>query len=276
MTTNNNHPLNIAALPLDIVWADRQANLRAVAERVGQVRPDTDIILLPELFTTAFVPEPDLIRQLAETESDMTMQAVRSMASSSRCAIAGSFLACDSGRNAFFNRAFFTEPNGDTVFCDKRHLFGLSPESKLLSPGSTSYATTRFRGWNIALGVCYDLRFPVWCRNRLVALDRAAYDVFLLPANWPDARGYALDTLARARAIENQAYMVVGNRSGSDDYGKYDGATFIVDFMGQPMASSSADDPDGFVYATADSAALAEARRRMPALADADSASIRY
>ena len=130
----------------------------------------------------------------------------------------------------------------------------------------------RFRGWNLALGVCYDLRFPVWCRNRVRA-GEYAYDAVIFAANWPDARAYALTTLLKARAIENQAYAVCANRSGSDDYGRYDGLSLIVDFLGMPMAQTQADaaDPEAPIYAVFSHDDLDKSRRKLPAAVDADS-----
>lgn len=266
------NPLTIAAFPLAIEWGDRSANLRKVESMLASLKPGTDVVVLPELFSTGFVSEQELIGQLAEPDNGPTLTHLRLLAARHRVAIAGSLLGCNPERNEFYNRAFFIEPGGETAYCNKRHLFRLSPESKLLTAGTTPYAVVRFRGWNIAVGVCYDLRFPVWCRN----VDRhgsPAYDVFLFVANWPESRGYALKTLLRARAIENQAYVVGANRSGEDDYGKYDGQTYCNDFMGREIARGESDAP---VYMTTDRTALEQYRLKMPAALDADRFSIDY
>ena len=268
----SNNPLQIAALPLNIKWANREANLVAVEQAAAGLRPGTDLLVLPELFTTAFIADPEVLHRLAEPDDGVTMTRLRQLAAERRIAIAGSFLACNESRTEFYNRAFIMEPNGETVYCNKRHLFHLSPEAKLLTPGHTPYSVVRFRGWNLAVGVCYDLRYPVWCRNRSNE-GLFAYDIFIFAANWPESRSYALETLSKARAIENQAYVVVCNRSGEDDYGTYDGLSFIHDEMGKTLAKS---DKDEIIYVEAVMTSLEETRRRMPASLDADKFTIKY
>lgn len=270
-----NSPLTIAALPLNITWADPDANLTAVESAARNLRPETDILVLPELFSTGFVADPDVFSRLAETDSDNSMTRIRAIAECHRIAVAGSFLACNDARNEFYNRGFLVQPGGEEIFVNKRHLFHVSPEANLLTQGLTPYPVARFRGWNIALGVCYDLRFPVWCRNTMCR-GRYAYDIFLLPANWPQSRAFALEALNCARAIENQAYFVAANRSGSDEYGDYDGLTFIDDYIGQRVASSNPLAPAEPVYATADREGLKKLRDYMPAGLDSDTFSINY
>lgn len=267
-----NSPLNIAILPLDIAQADRSANLKAVEETVAAMRPETDIVCLPELFSTGFIADPTLLHREAEPDNGPTMTRLRALAAKHRLALAGSFLACNDDRSEFYNRGFIIEPTGETTFVNKRHLFHVSPEAQLLQEGTTTYPVVRYRGWNIALGVCYDLRFPVWCRNTMVH-GRYAYDIFLLPANWPQSRAVALETLARARAIENQAYMIVANRSGSDEYGDYDGLSFADDYIGTRMATAPGSAP---IYVTADREGLEKLREYMPAGLDSDNFKIIY
>lgn len=270
-----NSPLTIAALPLNIAWANREANIQAVEEAIGNLKPETDILVLPELFSTGFIADPEVFRRLAETDSDQTMTHLHKLARQHKIAIAGSYLACNAERTEFYNRGFLLQPGGESVFVNKRHLFHVSPEAQLLTEGKTPYPVVRYRGWNIALGVCYDLRFPVWCRN-IMTHGRYAYDIFLLPANWPQARAFALEALNCARAIENQAYFVIANRSGSDEYGEYGGLTFIDDFVGTRVASSSPANPAAPVYAVADRAALTKLREYMPAGLDSDNFFIKY
>ena len=267
-----NAPLKIAVYPLDISWANREANIAAVEAASAALDSDTDVLVLPELFTTGFVADPDVYRRIAETDDGLTMTRIRALAKERRVAIAGSYLACNDERTEFYNRGFIVEPTGESTFVNKRHLFHVSPEAQILTAGATTYPVVRFRGWNIALGVCYDLRFPVWCRN-VMTRGRYAYDIFLLPANWPQARAVALEALSQARAIENQAYVVVANRSGSDEYGEYDGLSFVDDYIGTRVVSA----PDGeIVYATADREGLQKLRDYMPAGLDSDSFTIKY
>ena len=267
-----NAPLHIAALPLDIKLADPTANLTAIEEALAGLRSETDLLVLPELFSTGFVSNPKDIRRLAESDSGSTLTRLRQFAHAKKIAIAGSYLAHNLEATEFYNRGFFIEPNGETTYVNKRHLFHVSPEAELLTEGKTPYPVIRYRGWNIALGICYDLRFPVWCRN-VTTRARSAYDIFLLPANWPQARALALETLAKARAIENQAYYVVANRSGVDEFGEYDGLTFIEDYVGTRVAQSTTSE---IAYAVADREGLEKLRQYMPAGLDSDTFSIKY
>lgn len=265
-------PLTIAIIPLNISWANRDANLRAVENAIENLRPDVDVVVLPELFSTGFVSDPDVVQRLAETDSGPTMKRLGELAAQKRVAIAGSFLGRNEESTELYNRGFFIEPAGEAAFCSKRHLFHVSPEAQILTGGRTTYPVVRFRGWNIALGICYDLRFPVWCRNTM-SHGRYAYDIFLLPANWPQSRAVALEALSQARAIENQAYMVVANRSGSDEYGEYDGLSFAWDYIGTRLCAAGSSET---IYFTTDPEGLAKLREYMPAGLDSDTFSIKY
>lgn len=265
-------PLCIAIVPLNITWANRDANLQAVDKAVAELHPGVDVVVLPELFSTGFIADPDVYGRLAETDEGQTMTHLRQLAAKRRLAIAGSFLAHNEAATEFYNRGFFIEPNGETTYVNKRHLFHVSPEAKILTGGRAPYPVVRFRGWNLALGICYDLRFPVWCRNTMHN-GRYAYDIFLLPANWPQSRAVALEALSRARAIENQAYMVVANRSGSDEYGEYDGLSFADDYIGTRMTTAAASET---VYLTTDPEGLTKLRDYMPAGLDSDDFAITY
>lgn len=267
-----NSPLTIAILPLNIVWGDREANLRAVENAADFLQHGTDVLVLPELFSTGFIADIDRARQEAETDSGTTLTRLKAIAAAKRIAIAGSYLSCNDNGTELYNRGFFIEPNGTTTYVNKRHLFHVSPEAQMLTAGQTPYPVVRFRGWNIALGVCYDLRFPVWCRNRCIR-DRYAYDIFLLPANWPQARELALTSLAQARAIENQAYYIIANRSGVDEFGEYDGLSFAYDYIGTRMATSVDAEP---IYITTDREGLERLRQYMPAGLDADDFTLHY
>ncbi|MDE6276939.1 MAG: nitrilase family protein [Muribaculaceae bacterium] len=255
--------LNVLAMPLDIVWADREANIQQVKAAMEHMPAGIDIVVLPELFSTGFIKDPSLLTDLPETNSGPTLKTLHELAARHNCAIAGSFLA-RTARN-IYNRAFFIEPSGDETFYDKRHLFSLSSESAAYSRGSKFKPVIRFRGWNIAMIVCYDLRFPAWCRSRA-----NEYDLLLVPANWPSAREFAWRHLLIARAIENQAYVVGANRGSRDDYGEYDGLTFVFDPMGASVGKVIPEVPDA-VTASLRKSVIDEWRRRFPVSADADS-----
>lgn len=253
-----NH-LVVAAIDLDISAGKKDDNLARASEAIASLSPETDIAVLPELFTTAFIPDKAQCAALAEDNDGQTMQWARDTARKCGMAIAGSFLAQESGQ--LFNRAFFTEPNGDTIFYDKRHTFSIGRESEIISRGERQAPVARFRGWNIALSVCYDIRFPVWMRN-----DGLKYDLMLVPANWPDSRAFAWEHLLQARAIENQAYVVGANRSGSDPFGSYTDMSRIYDYQGRPIGERSG----ASTHAALSMDSLQKYRSAMPVSRDAD------
>lgn len=251
--------LNVALLPLAIRLTDRCANLDAVEESLRSLPAGTDVLVLPELFSTGYIEDPQLMRDMAETSDGPAMKRVRQWASAYNMAVAGSFLALDGG--ALYNRGFFVEPSGDTTFYDKKHLFSLSAEGSIMSPGTEAIPVIRFRGWNISMIICYDLRFPVWCRSR-----DYSYDLLLVPANWPQSRGYAFEHLLIARAIENQCAVAGCDRGGSDQYGDYDGLSQIFDSRGMPAGTMSGP----FVFAQLRRDKLESYRRHFPVSRDAD------
>lgn len=259
--------LKVAAVPFDIEWADVDKNLKNATEVLDGIEPDTDIVVFPELFTSGFIVDTQLLQEVAESCAGRTMQWASEMARKHNFAIAGSFLSLHEGR--YLNTGFFVEPSGHCTFYDKHHLFCLSPEAKLYGEGHTEVPVVNFRGWNVAMVICYDLRFPVWCRNK-----EQRYDIMLVPANWPTARGYAWNHLIIARAIENQTPWVGADRSGTDDYGEYNGLAVIVDAMGKPMAQPSREEPSSPLYATFSKNSLNRYRGKLPVGADADSYSI--
>lgn len=253
--------LNIVALPLNITWSDTEENLFRAERNLRKLAKDTDIVVLPELFSTGFIGTEELLPKLAEDfASSATLARVRKWARNFNFAIAGSVLIREG--DSYFNRGFFIEPSGEETFYDKKHLFSISSEKRILSGGKSPVPVVRFRGWNIALAICYELRFPAWLRN-----TGYKYDVLIIPANWPESRAHAWQTLLAARAIENQAYVVGANRSGVDDGGVYDNQTFIFDYLGNPIHKGT----DAAVTATVNRNPLMKFRKNFPAANDADS-----
>lgn len=260
--------LKIAAVALDMAWADRAENLFMASRACDAVDRDTDIVVFPELFTTSFVPDARDMHALAEEErASQTLATMRHLAASHNFAVCGSSLVREG--DAIYNRCYFVEPSGEVTHYDKRHLFSLSAEHTHCSPGKDAeIPVIRYRGFNIALAVCYDLRFPAWLRNR-----HNRYDVLLVPANWPTKRHHAWYHLLMARAIENQAYVVGANRAGRDDYGTYENENVIFDFKGQPIAlPEGKSDARSFEICTGvcDRDALADYRKIFPVIDDAD------
>lgn len=255
--------LHVCLFPQEICWGNKAANLKTIEEILDRVHHDTDIIILPEMFSTGFMSDDkEAVRQLAEWNSGETVEFLKSLSKEKNIAIAGSYIADTGG--SLFNRAFFIEPNGDEAFADKRHLFTMAGEHKVFSSGDERLLI-RFRGWNIAMVVCYDIRFPVWCRN--VGNE---YDLLIAVANWPKVRINAWTDLLRARAIENEAYVCGVNCKGTDFKGfDYDGASFTFDFKGKDISMKNEHSP--LIYASLSMDKLEIFRQKFPAWKDADS-----
>ncbi len=255
------HNLRVVAYPLPIKWADKSANFEAVENVLANLPQSTDILVLPELFSTGYSDDASILRELAEKNTGTTIDLIKDWASRYNIAIAGSFLAYTHPN--LYNRGFFIEPDGEETFYDKRHLFSLSSESKIFKPGNDPIKIVRFRGWNIALVICYDLRFPVWCRSYTTR-----YDLLLIPANWPEARAYAWEHLLIARAIENQCCIVGANRGGEDVYGSYKNLSYIFDGRGMPVGIRPKN--SDIVVADLNKAEQEKYRYNFPVLNDSD------
>ena len=197
--------LRISITQNDLVWENKQENLRQVHQQLQSLDGSTEIVVLPEMFSTAFSMQSD---KLAEPITGDTITQLKQWSNEYRVAICGSFIASDHGE--FFNRAFFLTPTGEDYFYDKRHLFRMGREADSFS-GGESRLIIPYKSWNICMLVCYDLRFPVWSRN----VDNE-YDLLIYVANWPSSRRLVWDTLLRARALENQCYVCGVNRIGTD------------------------------------------------------------
>lgn len=254
--------LKIALIEDDIKWGDKYANLEQLGRNIQKVSNGTDIIVLPELFTTGFIVD-ESARQLAELNSGETVEYLKNLAGYYNVAFAGSFLATD-GVGKLYNRGFFLEPNGDEMFYDKKHLFTMSGEQNVYQQGVRTSDIVRFRGFNIKLIVCYDLRFPVFCRN-----VNNAYDVLIVVANWPKVRLQPWKTLLQARAIENECYVCGVNRCGNDPKGlEYaTGASLIIDYKGKIIGERGT---SPVIEAELSPTDLARFREKFPAYHDAD------
>lgn len=262
-----NSQLKTCIVPLDIKWGDIDANLQNAAYQLNQVEKDTDLVILPEVFATGYTEDISQIRSLAQPQDGRIIDTVKRWAQFFSMAIVGSFIA-SYPNGKFSNRAFMVEPSGEVTFYDKRHLFPLSNEAKVYTPGDKLPPVIRFRGWDIMLIVCYDLRFPVWCRNT----PHTPYDILAVPANWPHSRIFQMHQLLSARAIENQAFAIGANRTGQDLYGTYPpGDSDIFDNMGSRIGETRR---NGHIYAILSHHALEEARTRFPAWKSADSFTI--
>lgn len=254
--------LRVAAIPIDMKLGMAADNLDFIENRLDSLDPETDLVVLPEMCTTGYTLDPRVVESYVETVDGPSITRLRQMARSHGMALWGTF-ACIDG-NRLYNRGFMIDPSGETRFYDKRHLFVLGREPMLYSPGQQLPPVVSFRGWKLMMAVCYDLRFPAWCRWTA----SRPYDALIIPANWPDARAFAWKHLLIARAVENQAYVVGCNRLGEDPYGIYhEGITHIFNHWGDDVADRSA---PGVVSCVFDGEALERDRKRFPNLQVAD------
>lgn len=251
--------LRISIIQTDIIWENKQENLRLQEKKLQSLRGTTEIAVLPEMFSTGFSMQSS---ELAEPNSGITVTVLKQWASQFQMAICGSYIATDNG--CFYNRAFFLTPDGEEFFYDKRHLFRMGREAEYFSAGNKRTVIS-YLGWNICLLICYDLRFPVWSRN-----INNEYDLLIYVANWPASRRLAWDTLLRARALENQCYVCGVNRVGTDGHHlSYNGGSKIYSALGTEIASLP-DEEEGIRTAPLTLSALRQFREKFPAWKDAD------
>jgi omega-amidase len=251
------------------VWHDAAANRALYGARVRALRGSTDLVVLPETFTSGF--SNDAIGR-AETMQGESVAWLQSLAAEAGVAITGSMVMRDGDK--VFNRLLWATPDGGLQHYDKRHLFRMAGEHHRYADGRRKLLV-ELHGWRICPLVCYDLRFPVWSRNRFdPAAGRFDYDLLLYVANWPSARRHAWRTLLRARAIENLACVVGVNRVGVDGNElHYAGDSVALDAMGQPLAELGAQPQ--VVTVAFSGAGLAAHRERFPAQLDADAFDLR-
>ena len=250
----------VALLQYPIVWADKQANVQATIQRIATLAEEADVALLPEMFSTGFCTDrPDL----AETMAGDTMHTLQDTADKYDIAIAGSFI-CRIGTH-LMNRGFLLSPHAAPQTQDKRHLYAHGGEDRFFTP-ATERCTFTYKGVNMQMLICYDLRFPAWARNH----TGADYDILLICANWPEIRIQYWDALVAARAIENQAYIAAVNPVGDDALGlHYNGHSIAYDTRLQPIAQF-ANNEEGTRIAHFDIDALHHFRQALPLWKDVD------
>jgi predicted amidohydrolase len=249
--------LRVTLVQADLAWQDPAANRHRLAAHFRGLVGHTDLVVLPEMFSTGFSMAA---AELAEDMDGPTIDWMREEAAALGCVIAGSLIVRDGGH--CYNRLVWARPDGSVEHYDKRHLFRLAGEQEHYAAGSRRLVVT-LKGWRVCPMVCYDLRFPVWSRSR------GDYDLLLYVANWPQRRALAWSTLLRARAIENQSYVVGVNRIGKDGNGTtYAGDSVALDFLGQPLSSEGGG--DRVETAVLDLESLRAYRESFPAHLDAD------
>ncbi|GGB10903.1 nitrilase family protein [Puia dinghuensis] len=274
--------LTITTIQPDLIWEDKAANLRRLETQILSIPGSTELVVLPEMFSTGFSMKPEV---LAEPMSGATVNWMREIAARRKIILTGSLIIEEEGR--YFNRLIWMLPNGQYGYYDKRHRFAYAGENGHYTAGCKRLVAS-VKGWRVLLLVCYDLRFPVWSRQTPQepedylepATDPAApgeaaleYDLIIYVANWPESRSLAWKTLLQARAIENQSFVVGVNRVGDDGNSIYhSGDSMVVGPLGELLYHGVAKEEVHTV--TLEKDALEEVRKRFPFWRDADNFSI--
>ncbi len=254
--------LKIAAFQFDLAWEDIQANRTKVEQKLEQLSGKAHIVFLPEMFSTGFTMNA---ASVSETMCGETISWLKNQAAKYDVAICGSLAVQESEK--FYNRLVFAEPSGKVLHYDKRHLFSMGGEEKAYTRGGNRLVV-EYLGWRICPLICYDLRFPVWSRN----LNN--YDLLVYVANWPEQRSLVWNTLLKARAIENQAYVVGINRIGADGNKiSHSGQSQIIDAKGHVMALAG-NYSEEMILGELSYSNLKQFRQKFPVLNDADSYSL--
>ncbi|KPK86370.1 MAG: amidohydrolase [Bacteroides sp. SM23_62_1] len=252
------HSLRITLIQSDIIWENPSANLRLLADRIENSKSSTDLIILPELFTTGFTMN---VSSLAEEISGVSVEWMKKLSRSMKVCLTGSLLIKE--QNCYFNRLIWMKPTGHYLTYDKRHLFRMGEEHLNYSAGKNKLIV-RLKKWNIRPLICYDLRFPVWSRNV------SDYDLLIYTANWPSSRQSVWETLLKARAIENQCYVIGLNRIGKDGMSiNYSGDSMVIDYTGNIIRQLPANTSVSETVKL-DFKKLLEFRKKFPAYLDAD------
>jgi omega-amidase len=249
--------MKITLIQTSLAWEDPETNRQNFIRLIESIE-DTDMIVLPEMFSTGFTMAPEAV---AEAMDGSTVNWMKSIASQKGCAVTGSIVIQENGN--YFNRLLFVLPSGEMKTYDKRHLFSLAGEDKAYTNGKERLIV-EYKGWKICPLICYDLRFPVFSRNT------EEYDLLLYVANWPSPRVLAWDTLLPARAIENMCYVAAVNRIGEDNNGhNYPGHSLVFDALGKSLIDAGND--EGAFTIDLDKEVLLETRGKFSFLNDRDS-----
>ena len=253
-----NDELHVVGIQADLVWENPAKNIAFFEAKINGLPKETDLVVLPEMFTTGFTMQP---KKVAETMNGSAISWMKKMAAEKKIAITGSIVIEE--ENKFYNRLVFAHPSGRIETYDKRHSFTLAGEDKVYTSGNKKLIID-YKGWKICPLICYDLRFPVWVRNT------ENYDLLIFMANWPVKRIKAWDTLLKARSIENMTYTIGVNRTGKDgsDF-EYSGNSLIVDYLGDEI-SNLANNEVGILKATLVKADQNKIRNKLGFLEDKD------
>lgn len=249
--------LKVALIQADLVWEDAAQNREHLEKLINTVPENTQLVVLPEMFTTGFSMSPE---PLAETMEGDTVQWMKEQAKNSQAAFCGSLIITEDGH--YYNRFLFVTPQGEVTSYDKRHTFNMAGEGEKYTAGNKQQIIN-YLGWNIFPQICYDLRFPVYARNTL------NYDLVIYVANWPKTRVAAWDTLLKARAIENMSYCIGVNRVGVDGNNlEYVGHSAVYDVLGSEIAFAKVEET--IITATLLKSHIETTRTKLPFLEDKD------
>jgi len=258
--------MRVSVIQQNIIWGNPEDNFRHLDQLLESNRSDggdAELYVLPEMFTTGFATQEGAKVESADpqTGSIKGLEWLKTKAATYNAAFAAS-IALDPGDGKLVNRLFFVRPDGTVDHYDKRHLFQFGGEHFRFNSGYEK-VIVEYKGLRILLAVCYDLRFPVWLRNR------GDYDIILFVANWPTPRRFAWDTLLRARAIENQCYVIAANRVGEDPACVYSGGSAIIGPYGEDV-SAAPDNTETIITDNINIGHLKEYMAKFPVLTDAD------
>ncbi len=253
--------LTFTLIQTNLFWENKEANLRLLKEKINAIEQKTEIVVLPEMFSTGFSMNPE---QLAETMNGTTIEWMKKIAIQKKIILTGSLIIKEN--NCFYNRLVWMLPNGNLGYYDKRHCFAFAGEHEKYTAGNKRLITS-VKGWKINVQICYDLRFPVWARQKVT--DAPEYDVLLYVANWPEKRNYAWKSLLVARAIENQCYVIGVNRVGNDGNEMYhSGDSMVINPLGEILYHKAREE-DIFTIKL-NKANIDEVRNKFPFWKDAD------
>jgi len=253
--------LSFSIIQTNLFWENKTANLANLAKKIMSMESYTEIIVLPEMFSTGFSMQPEIY---AESMDGPTIDWMRNLAATKKAIITGSLIIKEEEK--FYNRLIWMLPNGALGYYDKRHLFAYAGEDKHYTAGNKRLIAS-VKGWKINLQICYDLRFPVWARQ--LKGEAAEYDVLLYVANWPEKRNHAWKTLLTARAIENQCVTIGVNRVGLDGNNvSHSGDSLIVGPLGEVLYHCAYEE-DIFTI-TLQKEEIINARSKFPFWKDAD------
>lgn len=265
--------MKVSLIQTEIFWENREKNIAHFSALIDKIKEYTNLIVLPEMFTTGFTMNP---KKNAESANGDTVLWLKKMAASKNAVITGSVSVEESGK--YYNRLYWVEPNGTVNHYNKRHLFRMANEDEHYTHGSEKIIT-QIQDWKICPLICYDLRFPVWSRNKFTKseTDKAGtwqYDVLIYVANWPEVRNYPWKQLLIARAIENQCYVIGVNRIGNDGNGfSHSGDSMVINPRGEIISKTQAH-TESVETIGLDKTYLDEFRKIFPAGLDADEFSI--